>query len=81
MNREIIVWYDKWLEDLKKEHNHLYNLFMDLKKVNEKKFDEIMNDIYLVNEENIPYEQILAGRKHLKPIQAKHDDLQGEFDL
>ena len=74
-------WYDKWLEDLKKEHNNLYNLFIDLKKNNLKKFDEIMNDIYLVNEEKIPYEQILAGRKQLKPIQAKPNNLQGEFDL
>ena len=41
----------------------------------------LSNDIYLINEKNIPYEQILAGRKHLKPIHAKHDDSQGEFDL
>ena len=54
---------------------------MVIRQHNPKIFQQIINDIYLINEKNIPYEQILAGRKHLKPIHAKHDDSQGEFDL
>ena len=74
-------WLEVWIERLKKEEIQFHNELMVIRQHNPKIFQQIINDIYLINEKNIPYEQILAGRKHLKPIQAKHDDLQGEFVL
>ena len=74
-------WLEVWIERLKKEEIQFHNELMVIRHHYPKIFQQIINDIYLINEKNIPYEQILAGRKHLKPIQAKHDDSQGEFDL
>lgn len=74
-------WLEDWIQRLKKEEVRFYNELMLLSENEPEIFKQIINDIYLINEKNISYEQILAGRKHLKPIQAKHDDLQGEFDL